>query len=855
MYKALLNGELFFTTEIQDDDYKLTQANISKIVSTAGSFVFSVPSCNTAYGTFHRMIDYIEVFRDTKQIFYGRVSKIVQKFNTDLEITCEGMLAVFNDSIFRPVLYDARLHGLVSAILTSHNSQVEADKQIQVGNLYVDDAECYRDYQNIETTLSRINDLVESYGGYIVIRHENNTNYLDWYKNYVTGNTQALRIGENILSLTKELPAEQICTVLTPQGAMLDDGTRLDIKSVNNNLDYVEASASDIQKYGYIHKTKIWDDVTVASILKSKAEAWVAACCVPIMSITVTAADLSLADFDVDSFEIGQKIKTISEYHEINDFFDCNRVDIDLLHPELSTLNLGTQKAGFVQSNRMVNAETNKRIEKIAQSYAPKTLMEEAIENATELITGNDGGYVIIHDSNADTYPDEILVMDTANINTAVNVWRWNKNGLGHSSSGYAGTYGTAITQDGKIVADYITTGTMSADRIRAGTIASQVSNTSSWNLTTGLFSTKNAEIGGWLIDSSSIHKAVPASGARYNAYMYAPSNLTSTTKAFGIEHYNANNAIDATPFYVRYDGYLHSTVGDIGGWTINSDGLYNGNTIKLYTGSTFVDRTVVHTVDGRDYTFSLSYVPSLESGDLILAKDGTLITSTVYLQGDVIDGYGGTNIILKDNTFTQTIKLEGSTGRIYCASRGVANADSYGAIYLGNNKAKTTAGHSTGDLVLYGYQSYYHSIYAVDTMTANRFLRLPDKSGTIALTSDVPTNYPYVSSYDTSGNWKRLKYSNGVQVLWCIQTVQDIDITTAWGYGYEGRIGWWQFPWAFSETPSIQASIQYCSHGVILEHTGNGTQAGTQTYWAYRPTSQTGVSLTIGIVAIGISA
>lgn len=124
------------------------------------------------------------------------------------------------------------------------------------------------------------------------------------------------------------------------------------------------------------------------------------------------------------------------------------------------------------------------------------SFMEEAVKHATELITGNLGGYVVLHDSNGDGEPDEILIMDTADITTATKVWRWNKNGLGYSGTGYSGSYGTAITADGKIVADFITTGTLNANLIKAGVI-SDVNSNSSIDMTNGqaimnLFTAKN---------------------------------------------------------------------------------------------------------------------------------------------------------------------------------------------------------------------------------------------------------------------------------------------------------------------------------------------------------------------------
>lgn len=102
------------------------------------------------------------------------------------------------------------------------------------------------------------------------------------------------------------------------------------------------------------------------------------------------------------------------------------------------------------------------------------TALQAAVIEATELITGNQGGYVVIHSSTGGKTPDEILIMDQPDIESAVQVWRWNKSGLGYSSSGYNGPYGLAMTIDGKINADFVTTGGMDAARITAGILRSK---------------------------------------------------------------------------------------------------------------------------------------------------------------------------------------------------------------------------------------------------------------------------------------------------------------------------------------------------------------------------------------------
>ena len=97
------------------------------------------------------------------------------------------------------------------------------------------------------------------------------------------------------------------------------------------------------------------------------------------------------------------------------------------------------------------------------------TALEQAIINATQLITGNSGGYVVLHPAEK---PQEIFVMDTPDMSTARRVWRWNLSGLGYSSTGVNGPFSLAMTMDGAIVADFITAGTINGALIQAGSVA-----------------------------------------------------------------------------------------------------------------------------------------------------------------------------------------------------------------------------------------------------------------------------------------------------------------------------------------------------------------------------------------------
>lgn len=130
----------------------------------------------------------------------------------------------------------------------------------------------------------------------------------------------------------------------------------------------------------------------------------------------------------------------------------------------------------------------------ILKEVPTTSMMEAAIQYATDLIRGGLGGYVVMTPG-PDGYPQEILIMDTPDVNTAVNVWRFNQGGLGHSSSGYDGPFSDiALTQDGRINASMITAGVLNANIIKAGILADINGNTS-FNLSTGLLAMNRGSI------------------------------------------------------------------------------------------------------------------------------------------------------------------------------------------------------------------------------------------------------------------------------------------------------------------------------------------------------------------------
>lgn len=247
------------------------------------------------------------------------------------------------------------------------------------------------------------------------------------------------------------------------------------------------------------------------------------------------------------------------------------RVVFNVLTERYDEIELGKAKTSFAQT---ITAD----VEHIVEDKASVSMMQKAINNATEQITGAKGGHILdIFDANGKR--QEIVIMDTEDVNTAVKVWRMNMGGFGFSRNGYAGPYGIAITQDGKIVADFITTGTLIANIIKAG-ILSDSAGKNYWNMETGEFSlAATATVGGSTVDSIAQGKA---NTAEANAKSYADGavdTLDDSLNQQSVFNRLTNNGQTQGIYLKNGKLYVNATYIDTGTLVAN---LIKGGTLTL---------------------------------------------------------------------------------------------------------------------------------------------------------------------------------------------------------------------------------------------------------------------------------
>lgn len=245
------------------------------------------------------------------------------------------------------------------------------------------------------------------------------------------------------------------------------------------------------------------------------------------------------------------------------------RVVYNVLLERFDEMELGEPRTTLADD---IRGSIREEFEALVEDSNFESIMQQAIDHATALITGGLGGHVVFT-LDANGKPQEILIMDTEDVQTAVNVLRINQNGIGFSSTGYNGPFTTAWTLDGSFVADFITSGHITANIIQGGTLTLGGANNGNGvmrlldtnNQQVGLFNKDGVEatagnIGGWAIDDGLIAtERIPTQygGAYDNTINLSPEKcrvIISKKYAYGS---NQTDYLDIGAAYEFEDPYL----------------------------------------------------------------------------------------------------------------------------------------------------------------------------------------------------------------------------------------------------------------------------------------------------------
>lgn len=264
----------------------------------------------------------------------------------------------------------------------------------------------------------------------------------------------AIRYGKNMTDLTQEENIDAVYTAVFPYYYSEDTETLVTLTNKVVNVS------------GTFNHTRILPLDLTAEFSEAPTEAQLQ-----------TAAENYITNNQIGTPKVNLTVSfaTLSELSERVDLCDTVSVYFDALGVSATAKCIRTK--WDVLKDRYIEAELGSARNSLASTIANTFEVKKAIKDGTSQlatvasaiagkVTGNAGGYIVLHDTNGDGEPDELLILNRATIASATRVIRINNAGIAFSKNGYAGPYSTAWNIDGEFVADFIASGSLQTNSV-----------------------------------------------------------------------------------------------------------------------------------------------------------------------------------------------------------------------------------------------------------------------------------------------------------------------------------------------------------------------------------------------------
>lgn len=457
-----------------DEKLVIYNSKLEQALNDAGTFEFTITKNNPLYDEIYPRVSSVRITKNDTEIFFGQVRTSEEVLEGEKDVFCVGELSFLYDSIQPQKRYqDYTPQQFFNELVTNHNNQVEDDKKFRPGKVTVTDPNdsLYR-FTNFEDTLTDIRDkLCDSLNGYLRIRKSEGNRYIDLLRleDYGKYSDQPIKFGYNLLDFVKKDSGEAIYTALIPLGARLDESqidgldSYLTIESVNGGKNYLK-NDSAIKQFGLIWAVQKWDDVTVPENLMIKGKEWLRSNQYKTLTLELTAIDMSMLKSDIDSFDLGDTIHVIAKDFGLDAVYPVQKKTTYLQEPEKNTIVLSNTSLSKSYSKKVEGSLQNiegsiqnltNSVNSVRQEMpTEKKLLELTTARAESLINiGTHGNVYLVNDGRG--YPKELLIMDSQDIGTAKNVWKFADNELKYSITGYNGTY-QKVLSDGKVIGECV---------------------------------------------------------------------------------------------------------------------------------------------------------------------------------------------------------------------------------------------------------------------------------------------------------------------------------------------------------------------------------------------------------------
>ena len=333
------------------------------------SFTFTVPPGNLAETILEPLSTTIKVYRDSTEIFSGRVISADWDIYNTMTVECIGDIGDLADSQIAPFSHTGTAAEFLSAVISKHNALVDASRAFTVGTVNVTGETGERTVEDYTDALTLITNYCSgAYGGYIRVRPGR---IIDWMEDF-GNNTQVIRFGENILDLSRQIDAADVATVLIALGPEPEEGTRQVVTAQN---------ADGVKKWGKICRVEEFES---DAGLQAAAQARVDALATLPESAELTALDLSVVDVSIPALTLGAWTSFYSPANGIQGRYLLYKRSLHMTAPANDTVSFGPVKQTITGTSLADKAEAK------ADNEALKEETQEMINSAME---GQDGKF------------------------------------------------------------------------------------------------------------------------------------------------------------------------------------------------------------------------------------------------------------------------------------------------------------------------------------------------------------------------------------------------------------------------------------------------------------------------------
>lgn len=394
-YKVLYDNQLLFDPYTDD---RITDTKLSSKLNAASYFDFAIAPTHSLYSKLAERAGEVRIYFNNLILFKGEITKIDEDFDGSYSVSCTGVLDYLTATRVRPystvegeqpLKAPSSYDGYFQWLIDQHNSNcLDSRKHLSVGvnqgNMLDKNNYIYRSSEQRPTTASEIEDkILNSAGGYLFVRYQDDLNILDLYADVHDVNTQIIDYGVNMLDFTKTTTTESQYTAVVATGytpdppkdqpnakmkpitldGCTDGGTPYSstIVKMGDRVYDVEA----VKRYGYHEYYVSNTDIKTYDGLLYYACKTLNTLLSPARTISVKAVDLALIMGEkYKHLQIGQAVRIRSKPRKVDEYLMVNSIDLDLMNPENTTFDLGVsydtltgQQSAYLKTlNASINA-------------------------------------------------------------------------------------------------------------------------------------------------------------------------------------------------------------------------------------------------------------------------------------------------------------------------------------------------------------------------------------------------------------------------------------------------------------------------------------------------------------------